>query len=149
MQREEERSAGAIIYYENGDRRLYLLLHYPAGHWDFPKGNIEKGESPLDTAKREVYEETGLEDIYFVPGFEKRIEYFYRREGTLIHKEVIYYLAKSKSKEVKISYEHKGFKWLGYREALKRATYRNSKEVLKAAEDYLSRQGSGINRYIH
>jgi 8-oxo-dGTP pyrophosphatase MutT (NUDIX family) len=148
MQREEERSAGAIIFYQNDSERLYLLLHYPAGHWDFPKGNIERGEKPLDTARREVYEETGLKAIDFLPGFEKRIEYFYRREGMLIHKEVVYYLAKSRSKNVRISYEHKGYKWLSFREALQRATYRNSKDVLKAAEEYLRKSEEGIDKYI-
>ncbi|NHI03261.1 hypothetical protein DYY67_1573 [Candidatus Nitrosotalea sp. TS] len=39
----EERSSGAILYRESPSGKLYLLLNYPSGHWDFVKGNIEKG----------------------------------------------------------------------------------------------------------
>ena len=41
----EERSAGAILYQEFPSGKIYLLLNYPSGHWDFVKGNIEKGET--------------------------------------------------------------------------------------------------------
>ncbi len=146
---EEERSAGAVIFYDDpSGKRLYLLLHYPSGHWDFPKGNIEKGENPRETAKREIYEETGLKDIEFIEGFQRKIEYYYRREGTTVHKEVIYYLAKSKSKDVKISWEHKGYIWLPYKEAVRRATFKNSKEVLMAAESYLKKLSQGLEKFL-
>jgi len=148
MKIEEERSAGAVIFYEDANGREYLLLNYPAGHWDFPKGNIEKGEKPIETAKREIYEETGLKDIEFIPGFERRIEYYYRREGMTIHKTVIYYLARSKSKNVRISWEHKGYIWLPYHEAVRKATYRNSKELLRNAEEFLKKRGTGIERFL-
>ena len=64
-----EKSAGAIIFRKEENRAYYLLLHYPAGHWDFPKGNIENGEKEIDTAKREIYEETGIQDVEFIFGF--------------------------------------------------------------------------------
>ncbi|MEB3272419.1 MAG: NUDIX domain-containing protein, partial [Prochlorothrix sp.] len=49
-----------------GDRRYLLILHQK-GHWAFPKGHAEPGESPLETARREVEEETGLTDLVIVP----------------------------------------------------------------------------------
>ena len=55
----EESSAGAVVFREAGDRRLYLLLRN-AGRWDFPKGGVESGESELQTVTREEEEETGL-----------------------------------------------------------------------------------------
>jgi len=64
-----ERSAGTIIFREEGGKTYYLLLNYPRGtrrpepYWDFPKGHIEKGEKLVDTAIRETEEETGLADI--------------------------------------------------------------------------------------
>ncbi len=70
----EERSAGALIFRETSPSRVYLLLEYPAGHWDFPKGNIEKGEEPQETMVREVREETGLRSIRVVDGFRNVIE---------------------------------------------------------------------------
>jgi len=123
--------------YRKGDRaRIYLLLQN-AGRWDFPKGRVEKGESEAQTVLREVEEETGLKDLKIVPGFRKMIEYFYRREGKNIHKQVTYLLGETKEERVTISFEHQGFGWFPYGEALDRASYDNSKVTLKEAEQFL------------
>lgn len=127
-----EESCGAIIYYDNE----FLLLHYEAGHWGFPKGNKERGETKLETAIREIKEETGLKNLKFTD-FEKDINYFYKREGKTIYKTVTYFLAKSTTKDVTISWEHTGFAWVPYEEALETLTYSTTKEVLKAAQSYL------------
>ena len=55
-------------------------------------------------------------------------------------KYVVFYLAQTKQKKVKISWEHKGFVWLSYKEAVKKATFRNAKNVLKKAEKWLNEQ---------
>ena len=133
----EERSAGAILFSENDGRLEYLLLHYHAGHWDFPKGNVEEGENDLDTVKREVKEETSIDNIRFIDGFKKKVEYTYKRAGKLVHKEVIFYLAKTNVKDVKLSFEHKGYGWMSYEEAMKRLTYKNSKVILEDANSSL------------
>jgi bis(5'-nucleosidyl)-tetraphosphatase len=135
----EERSAGAVVYREVGGRRMYLLLQN-AGRWDFPKGGMEKGESELQTVMREVEEETGLKDVKIVPGYRKVIEYFYRREGKNIHKQVVYLLGFTGEEKVKISFEHQGFGWFPYAEALERASYENSKMTLTEAERFLRRK---------
>ena len=132
----EERSAGAVVYREARGRRMYLLLQN-VGRWDFPKGGIEKGESELQTVMREVNEETGLRAISIVPGFRKVIEYYYRRDGKNIHKQVVYLLASTDEERVKISFEHQGFGWFAYDEALGRASYENSKVTLTEAEKFL------------
>lgn len=137
----EERSAGAVVFRNTGARRLYLLLQN-AGRWDFPKGGVEKGEGELDTVMREVREETGLKQIKIVPGFRKVIEYFYRREGKNIHKQVVYLLASTAEERITISFEHQGFAWFPYREALERASYDNSKVTLSEADRFL--QGHGL-----
>ncbi len=134
-----EISAGSVLFRRTGKKAEYLLLHYESGHWDFPKGNVEKGEAERETAVREVAEETGLTRIEFVEGFKEEIRYFYRREGETILKKVIFYLTEAESGEVKLSYEHIGFDWLPYEAALERLTYKNAKEVLKKANDFLSR----------
>jgi 8-oxo-dGTP pyrophosphatase MutT (NUDIX family) len=136
-----EKSAGAIVFKKEKDAVKYLLLHYHAGHWDFPKGNIEKGEKLEETVKREVKEETGIENIEFIPGFKENIKYFYRLEGKNIFKIVTFFLAKTKTEDVKISWEHLGFEWLPYEEALEKVTFKNAKEILKKANDFLSRKG--------
>jgi len=133
-----ETSVGAVVFRGDGNRK-YLLLHYEAGHWDFPKGNVEKGETPENTARREIREETGIEDIAFIPGFDERIRYFYKREKKTITKEVEFLLAETKSEKVTLSFEHTGFEWLVYDRASERITFRNSKDILKKAESFLAK----------
>lgn len=132
----EEVSAGAVVFFESGGKIEYLLLHYPAGHWDFPKGNIEFGESPEEAALREIKEETGL-DVELITTFREEIEYFYYRGGKRIRKRVIYFLARARSKDVRLSWEHSGFVWLPFDEALSRTTYENSRRVLARAHAYI------------
>jgi len=141
-----EKSVGAVIFTKDNEIK-YLLLHYPSitrgaekDYWDLPKGHIEKGEKEIDTVRREVKEETGLEDIEFVEGFKKSIKYFFQFEGKTIFKIVIFYLAETKTKEIKISLEHIGYTWLAYNQALSQLTFKNAKEILKKANDYLSKK---------
>ncbi len=135
-----EISAGAVVYQLEGGKVGYLLLHYESGHWDFAKGNVERGEKVEETIAREVAEETGIRDIVFVEGFGEEIKYFYRRQGKTVFKKVIFLLAETQSKKVELSYEHIGYDWLGYEEALERLTYENAKQVLKKTHEFLSRQ---------
>jgi NTP pyrophosphohydrolases including oxidative damage repair enzymes len=132
-----ERSAGAIIFREEGEERYYLLLYHPVGHWDFPKGHIEKKESEIKAAIREIKEETGIGNLEFVDGFRKEINYNFRRKDKLVYKEVVFYLSKTEKKEVKLSFEHKDYVWLPYTEALERLSYDNSKNILKMAEIFI------------
>ena len=140
-----EKSAGAVIFRKEKGTVKYLLLHYPStkrgaksDYWDFPKGHIEKGEKELDTVKREVKEETGLEDLKFIEGFREWIKYFFKHKGQTIFKIVTFYLAETKTKDVKVSFEHIGYAWLPYKEALKQLTFKNAKEILKKANEYLN-----------
>jgi len=131
----EERSAGAILYRESPLGKLYLLLNYPSGHWDFVKGNIEKGETFKQTTLREIKEETGITDVSFVEGFENKVEYHYQRDGELVHKEVVFFLAKTATEHVEISFEHLGFIWLKYNDALKKLTYKTAQGMLKKVNE--------------
>ena len=149
-----ERSAGAIIIRKEPqktnqgkkDKIYYLLLNYSAfgkvnkTYWGFPKGHIEKGEKTSETIRREVQEETGIEDLQFISGFQETEKYFFRHKTETIFKMVFYLLAETKTKEVKISFEHIGYKWLPYEEALKQLTFKNAKTIIKKADDFLSRK---------
>ncbi len=128
-----EKSCGVIVYRGEG-RRQYLVLHYEEGHWDLPKGHVEAGESETQTALRELQEETGITEVDLVFGFREAIEYFYRREGRTMHKEVVFFLARTPTETVRLSDEHIGFVWLPYAEALDRLTFKNAKELLMKAE---------------
>lgn len=127
----EERSAGAVIFSETPDGMIFLLLNYPSGYWDFVKGNIEERETLRQTVVREIMEETGISDVEFVNGFEDKIEYHYQHDGNMVHKEVVFFLAKTKTTDVKISHEHLGFVWLSFNDALKKLTYKNAQNILQ------------------
>ena len=140
-----ERSAGAVIFQGEKGKIFYLLLHYPKGvrrpdpYWDFPKGHLEGKENALDAARRESEEETGLKDLIFIEGFQETIKYFLKFEGKNILKFVTFYLAKTKTKDVIISKEHIGFKWLPYEKALEQLTFKNAKEILQRADSFLKK----------
>jgi len=131
----KERSAGAILYQESPSGNLYLLLNYPSGHWDFVKGNIERGETLKQTVLREIKEETGISDVSFVEGFENKIEYHYQRDGELVRKEVVFFLARTTTNHVKLSHEHLNFTWLKFNDALQRLTYKTAQNLLKKVRD--------------
>jgi len=133
-----EKSAGAIVFRKDNKKIYYLLLHHELGHWDFPKGWIERREKLEETAKREIEEETGIKDIEFIPGFKEHLKYFFKWKGKNIFKIVTFFLVQTKNKKVKISYEHTGFKWLSYKEALKQLTFHNAKEILRKAHKHLT-----------
>ncbi len=142
-----EVSAGAVLFYTDDWSVIeYLLLHYEAGHWDFPKGAIEPGETELDTVRREVWEETGISGIEIIPGFRRMIHYFYRKSGQLVRKTVIFYLARSPTKSVTLSYEHVGYAWLGYRDALRRLTFKTAKDTLREAHEFLLQNSKLLRR---
>lgn len=144
----KEKSAGAIIFRIENGKPYYLLLRYHSGHWEFSKGHIEEGESNKETVKREIEEETGIKEIKIISGFEEYIKYFFRssyglkdeekKKASWIFKLVVFYLAQTKEIEVKISEEHKDFIWLPFEDALLKLTYKNAKEILKKAHNYLS-----------
>ena len=132
-----EKSAGAVIFRKDEGKIFYLLLHYEAGHWDFPKGHIEKGEKLEETAKRETKEETGLQDIKFVDGFKEWIKYFFKSEKGNIFKIVTFFLVETNQKEIKLSFEHTGYQWLPLEEAQKQLTFKTAKQILKKANYFL------------
>jgi 8-oxo-dGTP pyrophosphatase MutT (NUDIX family) len=146
----KEKSAGAIIYRKEQDKIYYLLLHYHSGHWEFSKGHVEKGESDEETVKREVTEETGINDLKIIPGFKKYIKYFFRQYKENVSEEdrragktpwvfklVTFFVAETETKDVKLSPEHIGFDWLTFDEAFKKTTFKNSKKLIKEANDFI------------
>jgi 8-oxo-dGTP pyrophosphatase MutT (NUDIX family) len=149
-----EKSAGAIIFRRENGNIYYLLLHYGPGHWGFAKGHVEGDETEEQTTRREVAEETGIKDLKIFPGFKKLEKYFFRQYRENVSEEdrkkgktpwvfklVTFFLAETKTKEVKISHEHTGFVWLPFAEALKKTTFKNSKKLLKDANDFIVKIG--------
>lgn len=140
-----EKSAGAVIFRKEGGDIYYLLLHYAGsrpgakGYWDFPKGHLEGKETEEQAAQRETKEETGIKNIAFIQGFKKSIKYFFRAEGKIIFKKVVFFLAETQKKEIKISEEHIGYKWLPFKEAFSSIKFANAKNILTEANDFLEK----------
>ena len=134
----EQKSAGIVLFRNDSDKNEFLLLNYPQGHWDFVKGKIEQNETSHETAIRETKEETGITNIEFVDGFEESVEYDFRFKKEDIHKKVIFFLAKTNEKNIKLSHEHNDYLWLEYNDALKKTTFENAKNVLTKANEFLS-----------
>lgn len=140
----DEKSCGIVLFREENNKRFYLVLKYPSGHFDFPKGHVEEKDSSMrQTALRELQEETGISDVEFIEGFEEKISYIYRKKGTPSNKQVIFFLGKTKSASVKISFEHLGYFWLPFDAAFNKVTFDNAKNLLKKAENML-REGGKI-----
>ena len=71
-------------------------------------------------------------------GFREAVHWFYFFEDTQRFKRVTYFLAEAKKREIKLSEEHLGFKWLHFEKAHEQLTYNNAKQVLKKAEAFLN-----------
>jgi len=134
----KETSAGIVLYRKENTKKLFLLLHYPSGHWDFVKGKMEKNETTHETAIRETKEETGITDMVFVENFEEWIEYNFKYQGELVQKKVVFFLAETKTKEIKISHEHSGYTWMDYNLSMEKITFDNAKIVITKAQKLLS-----------
>ena len=126
-----EKSCGIILFNEN---KVLLLQHNDIGnargHWDFPKGHMEKGETEIQTALREVEEETGLKDLRLFSDFSHKISYNLIKEEKEISKEVIFFLGVTNKINIILSGEHQDYAWLTYDSAIERLTYNNAKESL-------------------
>ena len=135
----QEISAGAVVYHVQKDTGLieYLVLHYSAGHWDFPKGKIEDKETLQQAATREIKEETGL-DVKLDTNFEQTLSYYFKdKTGVMISKTVTLFLCKVDTEEVKLSPEHIYYKWLIFEDALKQLSFANARQILQMAERYI------------
>lgn len=140
-----EFSAGFIIFKRTRTGVRYLLLRQGVAYWNFPKGHIEKNESDLKAAFREVREETGLKHVVPFLGFKRHETYFFRKNkgAATRFKLVTYFLAEAaRNEQVVISHEHETFGWFSFADALKTLRYRGSKLLLRDASRFLK---TGLN----
>lgn len=135
----EETSSGVVLFRKENEKILFLLLHYPSGHWDFVKGKMESGESPHETAIRETKEETGIIDVKFLDYFEEWIQYNFQFNGELVQKKVVFFLGETKTKDIKISHEHLNYTWMDYSTAMEKITFDNAKTILSKSYALLSK----------
>ncbi len=118
-----EKSCGAVIF--DGDK--VLVIHQVKGHWGFPKGHVEEGETEVQTAIREIKEETNL-DVE-IDETHRYVERYSPEEG--IEKDVVFFIAKKIGGEVRVQEEEvKDTEWLLPKDAMEKLTYETSKIIL-------------------
>lgn len=135
-----EQSFGVIPIRDTPAGRLYLLVRHAAGHWGFPKGKQEPGETPMQTATRELREETGIADARIVasPAFTETYR-FTKKSGGVVDKAVTYYLGYVDREAVTVMPgELLDHAWLDAAGAAARLTYPESRQLLEAVQTHLA-----------
>lgn len=143
VRHQRHKSAGVIVFRRAGDECLFLLTLSKLTKralWEFPKGGVEKGETLIQAALRELSEETGIDEseVALVPDFQKTEDYRFTAgddgQRTLIHKQVTYFLGETTKSAVTLSLrENSEFAWLPLPDALKRLRYSKRKKLLLEA----------------
>ena len=131
-----EKSVGAIVVNTDG---LYLLLNRAnkdGDFWEFPKGHQLEGESDIETLKRELKEETGIEKFELIENFLGKNEYVSSSTGNT--RIILLYLIKVLNDKIIISQEHKGYIWTTFDDALTKLNHDKWKEILISAKKRLA-----------
>ena len=140
VRHQRHKSAGVIVFRKDASECLFLLVLSKLTKrplWEFPKGGVDKGETLLQAALRELSEETGIAEteVRLIPDFTRTEDYRFTAgdngERTLIHKQVTYFLGETDKEAVTLSVkESSEFAWLNLRDALKRVRYAKRKRLL-------------------
>lgn len=112
---------------------MFLLVQHNWGHWSFPKWHIEDNETPLQSAKREVLEETGILNIKIVPKLYFNHYYsFFDKQGGLIDKRVGFFVWEVYDSLVVLQKaELKDYCWKSFEDSMKILTFESDKKILK------------------
>ena len=133
----KEKSCGAIIYKEENNELKFLLVYQHNGHFSFPKGHVEEDEIEIETALREIKEETNL-DVKIDAKFRESITYLLESKNT--YKEAVYFVGiplnyNLKSQEGEIL----NCDWYNYEDTLEKLEFENLKEVFLKAYNYIKK----------
>ena len=128
----QEKSCGAVVY--NPKKHSFLIIKMLNGNWGFPKGHTEDQETDIQTAIREVMEETGI-NIEILDGFKKSIKYIPFPE---VLKEVIFFIGITEEEKVTIDKDEiEDYMWCSYEEALKMITYKPQRDVMESSLQFI------------
>ena len=128
----QEKSCGAVVY--NPKKHSFLIIKMLNGNWGFPKGHTEDQETDIQTAIREVTEETGI-NIEILDGFKKSIKYIPFPE---VLKEVIFFIGITEEEKITIDKDEiEDYMWCSYEEALKMITYKPQRDVMESSLKYI------------
>lgn len=131
----KEKSCGAIVYKNENNEYKFLLVYQNNGHYSFPKGHMEEGETELETTIREIKEETNL-DVSVNTDFRVSIEYLLSSKN--IMKEAVYFVATPTSYELKNQEgEIDSCDWYNYEDTIKLLEFNNIQEVFEKAYNFI------------
>lgn len=137
-----EKSCGAVVYSKRDGQYLFVLVQEQGGAYSFPKGHMEGDETEMETARREIYEEIGLQPA-FLEGFRETDEYDLREKPTT-RKRVVYFLAEYGDEPlVPRQGEIKRILLLPYDQAMQHFEYEGTRRILNSAYHFLI-QGSDL-----
>lgn len=130
------KSCGFVAFKKVNNKNLYLIIKSINGDIGFPKGHTEPGESEIQTAIRELKEETGVE-VKVVPKFRRQLEYRLKRSEETI-KQSIYFLGECTLDNIVCQQtEVVWADFLCYNDAMKLLTFEETKRVLADAESFI------------
>jgi len=137
-----EKTIGIITFKRERKGIRYLLLHHGGEYWNFPKGRQEGLETELDSALRELQEETGITEVKIIEGFKDEYDYDFGTEiedgvKEKVFKKAVFFLGEVKDDKVEISDEHLDFGWFDFNTARKRLFYQEGQNSLKRANRFL------------
>ncbi|QYO62936.1 bis(5'-nucleosyl)-tetraphosphatase [Leptolyngbya sp. 7M] len=119
------------------DAEKYLLIQHQAGHWGFPKGHAELGETPIESACREFEEETGIRAYRLIGTTSFSETYTVFKKSKTLRKTVTYFVALVNSAEVNYQADEiRDYAWLPFQAALEQITFVQSKQLLIQVNDY-------------
>ncbi|MHB2016720.1 MAG: reverse transcriptase-like protein [Candidatus Xenobia bacterium] len=126
-------SAGGVVYKRDG-QRLMICLIAKGKVWALPKGRINPGEEPMQTAEREILEETGHRAVVKAYVGDMDYWFYWKENNTLYHKTVTFYLMPVLEEDAAArDAEASDVRWFRYNEALDRLTHPNEKDILRKA----------------
>ncbi len=132
-----EKSCGAVVFTRDGGRIKYVIVETKNGCFGFPKGHVEKGESEIETAVREILEETGL-CVDLKDGFREESFYTFTWGGEEISKHVVYFLAEFSRQSVKVQEsELNSVRLMSYDDAIKTLQFADIKSILTKANEFI------------
>lgn len=128
-----EKSCGAIVYRKfHGNTEILLIKHINSGHWSFPKGHVENGETEVETAKREIKEETSI-DVIIDPTFRETVTYSPKKDTVKV---VVYFLARAKNVDfVPQEDEIAEIRWVDISYAANILSYENDRTIVTKAKN--------------
>lgn len=134
-----DRSYGLIPFYIRDGQILFLLIKHRSGHWAFPKGHPIDNEKMLETIKRELLEETDIQNVEIITNKMFIEKYIFKNNDETTNKTVSYYTGITSDLKVRITRpeEITDYIWLNYEQACKKITYESSVHILKEANEFL------------